>query len=186
MLSGDLLPSNGDLLPDETDNVLFSIKPLPDLPSGTEIRNSAEITLGTDPSDPDTDDDTICDGLGTGGGACSAGPDLCPYLNTGVESDSGGIGTATPDGIGDGCQCGDVSENGIADATDLQWIREFIVGARVLSTTERRHCNLVGPNAGDGSGTDCDVVDAFLLDRLLQGGTVDIRFDNACDAYFGF
>jgi hypothetical protein len=29
------------------------------------------------------------------------------------------------------------------------------------------------------------VGDAFLLDRLLQGGTIDIRFDNACDAYFG-
>jgi hypothetical protein len=27
--------------------------------------------------------------------------------------------------------------------------------------------------------------DASLLDRLLQGGTVDISFDNACDAYFG-
>jgi hypothetical protein len=43
----------------------------------------------------------------------------------------------------------------------------------------------VGANAGDGSGSDCNVGDAFLLDRLLQGAAVEIRFDNACDAYFG-
>lgn len=40
-LKWDLL--NRNLLPGETDNVLLSIKPVPDLPSGTEIRNSAEI-----------------------------------------------------------------------------------------------------------------------------------------------
>jgi len=34
---------NRDLLPGETDNVLLSIKPLPGLPSGTEIRNDADI-----------------------------------------------------------------------------------------------------------------------------------------------
>jgi len=34
---------NRDLLPGETDNVLLSIKPLPGLPSGTEIRNAATI-----------------------------------------------------------------------------------------------------------------------------------------------
>jgi uncharacterized repeat protein (TIGR01451 family) len=32
-----------NLLPGETDNVMFSIKPLPDLPSGTEIKNTAKI-----------------------------------------------------------------------------------------------------------------------------------------------
>ena len=77
-----------------------------------------------------------------------------------------------------------MTQNGIADATDLQWIREFILGVRVLSGVELVRCNLVGPRAGDQSGSDCDVGDAFLLDRLLQGAPVDIRFDNACDAYF--
>jgi len=37
----ELLDRN--LLPGETDNVLLAIKPLPDLPSGTEIRNDAAI-----------------------------------------------------------------------------------------------------------------------------------------------
>ena len=64
------------------------------------------------------------------------------------------------------------------------------VRSRVLIRAEpeagRSSCNLVGPRTGVGSGDDCDVGDAFLLDRLLHGGTVDIRFDNACDAYFGF
>jgi hypothetical protein len=120
------------------------------------LDDGAEVTLETDPLDPDTDADNVCDGSGTGGGACSAGPDLCPYAPNGVETDSGGIDTGTPDGIGDGCQCGDVTDNGIADATDLQWIREFILGTRVLSATERVRCNLVGPRADDGSGNACD------------------------------
>jgi hypothetical protein len=149
------------------------------------IEDGAEITQGTDPLDPDTDGDNVCDGSGAGGGACSAGPDLCPHAPTGVETDSGGIGTATPDGIGDSCQCGDVTDNGIADATDLQVVREFILGNPLSDTFEPARCNLVGPSAGDGSGDDCDVGDAFLLDRLLQGASVDIRLDNACDAYIG-
>ena len=37
----ELLDRN--LQPEETDNVLLAIKPMPDLPSGTEIRNTAEI-----------------------------------------------------------------------------------------------------------------------------------------------
>jgi hypothetical protein len=193
LFTADILDSDGDGLLNsvESDTGIFvdendtGTNPFAADTDDDGLDDSAEITLGTDPSDPDTDDDNICDGSGTGGGACSAGPDLCPYLNTGVETDSGGIDTATPDGIGDGCQCGDVSNNGIADATDLQWIREFILGVRVLSAQERVRCNLVGPGAGDGSGSDCNVGDAFLLDRLLQGGAVDVRFDNACDAYIG-
>ena len=34
---------------------------------------------GTDPRDPDTDDDGICDGPGTVAGVCTAGPDLTPF-----------------------------------------------------------------------------------------------------------
>ena len=150
-----------------------------------KLDDGAEVTLGTDLFDPDSDNDNICDGSGIGGGACSAGPDLCPYAPNGVETDSGGIDTGTPDGIGDGCQCGDVTDNGIADATDLQVIREFILGSPLSDTFVGARCNLVGPGAGDGSGSDCDVGDAFLLDRLLEGAAVEIRFDNACDAYIG-
>jgi hypothetical protein len=193
LFSADLLDSDGDGLLNsvETDTGTFvdendtGSDPFDADTDDDGLDDGAEVTLGTDLFDPDTDSDTICDGSGTGGGACSAGPDLCPYAPNGVETDSGGIDTATPDGIGDGCQCGDVTNDGIANATDLQWIREFMMGDRVLSAQERVRCNLVGSRAGDGSGFDCDVGDAFLLDRLLQGGTVDIRFDNACDAYFG-
>jgi hypothetical protein len=149
------------------------------------LEDGAEVALGTDLFDPDTDNDSICDGAGTGGGACSAGPDLCPYAPTGVETDSGGINTGTPDGIGDGCQCGDVTDNGIINAMDLQVIRESILSSPLSDTFEAARCNLVGPSAENGSGSDCDVGDAFILDRLLQGAAVDIRFDNACDAYNG-
>jgi hypothetical protein len=149
------------------------------------IEDGAELAFGTDLFDPDTDDDTICDGSGTGEGACAAGPDLCPYAPNGVEADNGGIDTATPDGIGDSCQCADVTDNGIVNATDLLVMREFILGNPLSDTFEGARCNLVGPSAGDGSGSDCDIGDAFVLDRLLQGAGVDVRFDNACDAYLG-
>jgi hypothetical protein len=193
LFTADLLDSDGDGLLNSVETNTGSFVDESD--TGTDpfdadwdddgLNDGAEVSLETDPFDPDTDGDSFCDGSGTGGGACSPGPDLCPYAPWGAETDSGGINTATPDGIGDNCQCGDVTDNGIADATDLQWIRESILGVRVLSETERVRCNLVGPRADDGSGDDCDVGDAFLLDRLLQGGAVDIRFDNACDAYFG-
>jgi hypothetical protein len=193
MFTADSLDSDGDGLANsvETDTGTF----VDENDTGTDpfdadtdddgIEDGPEVTLGTDLFDPDTDADDICDGSGTGGGACSAGPDLCPYAPTGMETDSGGINTATPDGIGDSCQCGDVTDNGIADATDLQVLREFMLGKVLSDTFEPARCNLVGPSAGDGSGSDCNVGDAFLLDRLLQGAAVDIRFDNACDAYFG-
>jgi hypothetical protein len=149
------------------------------------LEDGDEVALETDPSDPDTDSDGICDGSGTGGGGCSAGPDLCPYAPNGVETDSGGINTSSPDGIGDGCQCGDVTDNGIVDASDLQAIRDTLVGNAPMGTYVGKRCNLIGPRAANGSGSDCDVADAFVLDRLLEGGSVGIRFDNACDAYFG-
>jgi hypothetical protein len=188
-----LVDTDGDGIPDvfETNTGTF----VSDTDTGTDpgdpdtdddgIEDGAELAFGTDLFDPDTDADTICDGSGTGGGACTAGPDLCPYAPTGVETDSGGIGTATPDGIGDSCQCADVTDNGIVDATDLQVMREFLLGNPFSDTFEPARCNLVGPSAGDGGGSDCDVGDAFVLDRLLQSATVNIRFDNACDAYSG-
>jgi hypothetical protein len=43
--------------------------------------------------------------------------DICPFA-VDVGLDSGGVGGTTPDGIGDGCQCGDVSDDGIVDLRD--------------------------------------------------------------------
>jgi len=150
---------------------------------GDGLDDGEELTLGTNPLDADTDTDGLCDGSGTGGGACVAGPDLCPYLATGTEADSGGINTVTPDGIGDGCQCGDVTNNGIVNTADLQTLREFIVGATLSDTFVGARCNVLGTRANDGSGSDCDVADAMALERILVGEPVD-RYDNGCDAYY--
>jgi hypothetical protein len=74
---------------------------------------------------------------------------------------------------------------GAARALRDQVMCEYILGNPLSDTFEPARCNLVGPSAGDGGSSDCDVGDAFVLDRLLQGATIDFRFDNACDAYLG-
>lgn len=45
--------------------------------------------------------------------------DNCPYWSNPGQSDVGGFDSNTPDGIGDSCQCGDVSGDGIADLRDV-------------------------------------------------------------------
>ena len=120
----------------------------------------------------------------TGGGACTAGPDNCPLApNPAPQADSGGIDTDSPDGIGDVCQCGDVTGNGIVDATDIEVARENLVGAALSATFVGKRCNVIGPRAGDASGSDCDVADIYVLRRAVAGEAVTI--ENACDAYFG-
>jgi hypothetical protein len=148
------------------------------------LEDGAETALGTDPNEPDHDADGVCDGGGLGGGACTAGPDNCPLAaNPAPQTDSGGIDTTTPDGIGDVCQCGDATNNGIVDAADIQVVRENLVGATLSDAFIGKRCNVIGLRAGDASGSDCDVEDVYQLRRAVAGEVVLI--ENTCDAYFG-
>jgi hypothetical protein len=49
--------------------------------------------------------------------------DNCPLRANADQADSGGPNSATPDGIGDACQCGDASNDGVVDGTDVQELR---------------------------------------------------------------
>lgn len=65
------------------------------------------------------------DGDGDGrGDAC----DNCLYVGNTDQLDRGGIDSTTPDGIGDACQCGDVSGNGIVTGQDGNAIRRASFG----------------------------------------------------------
>jgi hypothetical protein len=87
------------------------------------------------------------------------------------------------DGIGDPCQCGDPTNNGIVDAGDIQVIRERIVGATFSDTFVGARCNMKGPQAGDGSGSDCGIEDVYELQRQMSG--LSNSAGPLCDAWFG-
>ena len=59
-------------------------------------------------------------------------------------------------------------------------IRERLVGATLSGAFDATFCNVIGPS--DGGVADCDVADAFVIDRFLRGETVTVG--DFCDAYF--
>jgi hypothetical protein len=130
------------------------------------------VALGTDPLDPDHDDDTICDGGGTGGGACTAGPDNCPFVPNPGQANSDGLLA------GDDCQCGDVNGDLAVDALDLQIAREKLVGATLSGSFDVARCDFTG-----AGGTVCEVDDLMVLERLVLGASTSS--ENACSAYGG-
>jgi cysteine-rich repeat protein len=96
-------------------------------------------------------------------------PDLqdnCPYTANLDQKDSGGINTTTPDGIGDACQCGDVSGDGIVNTADSTVLARSLVGQSpyfsVGAMPGAAKCDL----NGDGV---CSTVDLSILKRGLVG-----------------
>ena len=77
----------------------------------------AQAALGNGYDFPDDDGDGL-----------SHVDDNCPYAANADQLDRGGLNTATPDGIGDACQCGDVSGNGIVNGQDANTIARHGLG----------------------------------------------------------
>ena len=68
-------------------------------------------------------------------------------------------------------------DDGPVPAADLLAIRLLVVAGTPLADATR--CNVIGPS--DGGASDCDLADAFVLDRYLGGGTVTVG--DLCEAY---
>src|SRR5262249_46455812 len=97
--------------------------------------------------------------------------DVCPLPANPDQTDSGGGGTsAPPDGVGDACQCGDVSNDGHVDVADVVALRDFLAQPSVPLPAPQK-CN-VGALAGVG----CDLLDTVLLRRGLAGLSPGIGF----------
>ena len=86
--------------------------------------------------------------------------DNCPNTSNANQADSGGVDSNTPDGIGDACQCGDISGDGKITNTDSVLIRRHLLGQP--SNFQADFCDV----NGDGQ---CTNTDAILIQRALLG-----------------
>jgi hypothetical protein len=117
---------------------------------------------------PDHDDDDICDGGGTGGGECTAGPDNWPFVMNTMQTNNDVFEA------GDACQCGDVTGDGVMTMADVDEARAKLIQGIEPSIPDR--CDVTGT-------PECGVDDIFMLDRAAKGLSATIQ--NSCAAYFG-
>ena len=116
----------------------------------------------------DADGDGICGGI-----------DNCPFAANAGQQDNGGVDSTTPDGVGNACQCGDVSQDGIVDAGDIVAYRTYLSG----NTSDP--AVLAKCKVGAGS-PGCSIVDAAVLARALQpGGALAPGIGQLCTAATG-
>jgi hypothetical protein len=162
--------SDDDGLNDGDELNVYLTEPLDDDSDDDGLNDGDEVALGTSPNAPDDDGDGVCDGGGTGGGACSAGPDNCPFIDN--------LGQANSDALpaGDDCQCGDVNNDFTVDGVDVQIARENLVGSTLSGSFHPERCNVAGTS-------ECGVDDIFAIERVVQGAPFDLQY--ICDAYLG-
>jgi hypothetical protein len=160
--------SDDDGLSDGDEVLIHLTNPFESDSDGDGLSDGEEVSvIGTNPLDPDTDADGFCDGP-ISVDPCSAG-DNCPLHASADQTNS----DAHP--AGDVCQCGDVTNDGVVDETDLLRAREQLVGATLTGTFVASRCSVIGP--GDG----CDTSDTFRLARYLAGDSDAINM--TCSAY---
>ncbi len=101
--------------------------------------------------------------------------DNCPYFPNPGQSDVGGVGAAAPpDGIGDACQCGDVSGNGRVTTADATLITRSLLVPPTATLARPDLCDVNGNGA-------CTTADAVITTRsLLVPPTTTIQ--QACPA----
>jgi hypothetical protein len=110
------------------------------------------------------------------GDAFLAPCDSCPHLAN-DQNDRGGVGTTTSDGIGDACQCGEVSGDGIADAADVLRLRQRLAGSGAAFTSaELARCSTIG------GAFECTVRTATVLRRALAAPALGPGVAQVCDA----
>ncbi len=91
--------------------------------------------------------------------------DNCPYTANASQGDTGRVATladpngATPDGVGNVCQCGELTIDGRVVQEDLDAMRDGLSGQPIDPTAAPR-CSVSG-------GTDCDARDYAVLRRAL-------------------
>jgi hypothetical protein len=87
--------------------------------------------------------------------------DNCPHFANANQVDTGGIGASSgPDGIGDACQCGDVSGNGRVTTADATLMTRSLLVPPTATLARPDLCNV-------GGTTACSTADAVIVTRAL-------------------
>ncbi len=87
--------------------------------------------------------------------------DNCPFQPNDNQADIGGVGAASgPDGIGDACQCGDVSGNGRVTTADATLMTRSLLVPPTAALLRPDLCNVGGSAA-------CTTADAVIVTRAL-------------------
>ncbi len=112
-----------------------------------------------DESAPDSDGDGVEDPI-----------DNCLHFANASQSDVGGIGaSAGADGIGDACQCGDVTGDGSVTTTDAVLITRALLVPPTATLARPDLCDVGGSSA-------CSTADAVIVTRaLLVPSTATVR-----------
>jgi len=99
--------------------------------------------------------------------------DNCPWVSNAAQTDNGGLGPGTtPDGIGNACQCGDVTGEGQVTDTDAAFIKRQALGLSAPLFLVPDNCDVTG----DGV---CNGTDATFI-RHAAAGTVSPLFGQRC------
>jgi hypothetical protein len=132
-------------------------QPLPTHPEHGPWRRQFGLALGTDirtsGTSPDSDFDTIADAA-----------DNCRYRANAGQGDTGGFGSASPpDGIGDACQCGNITGvNGRVDAADVLAYRQSLATGLPFTGAPATFCRVYS------GGTACNILQVSVLRRALH------------------
>ena len=90
--------------------------------------------------------------------------DNCPFEANPLQEDFHGVGASSgPDGIGDACQCGDTTDDGLVDDADVSTLRAELVGAGPGMTPGGFE------KCGAGMAGSCSLVDAVIISRAVDG-----------------
>jgi len=121
----------------------------------------------------------VCTAAGAPIACCTgAGIGTCP-----LQTDSGGINTSVPDGIGDACQCGDTNNDGKVTSTDVTVLKRALAGLSPAFSVPGLgvglgKCNVAATATPGAAG--CTATDATVISRALAGLTPGIF--QGCDA----
>jgi acyl-homoserine lactone acylase PvdQ len=137
------------------DHIQFSAAGTASVPDMTWVNRPTfqqAVEYRLDAQDPDPDGDGI-----------PGYADNCPFVANPGQEDTGGLATATPDGIGNACQCGDVTGNGQVNGQDATAIQRHGIHA------EPNPLFAVPGNCDVNGNDSCNGQDANAVKRAALG-----------------